>query len=260
MLETINGNLYDFPKYYDLVYGSDWKAEVDFLEACFAKHVRGKVKRLFEPACGTGRLMFRMAQAGYDVAGLDLNEKAVEFCNARLEKHGLKPTAFVGDMCDFTLKRPVDAAFNTINSFRHLGSEEQALAHLQCVAKSLRKDGIYVLGLHLSPTKGEPLETESWAARRGHLSVLSRLWVIERNRRRRQERVGMSFDVYTPTRQFRINDESSFRMYSAAQMASLLDSIRQFELLETYDFGYEIDEPIEIDGSTEDVVYILRRR
>jgi len=260
MLETINGNLYDFPKYYDLVYGSDWKAEVDFLEACFAKHVRGKVKQLFEPACGTGRLMFRMAQAGYDVAGLDLNEKAVEFCNARLEKHGLKPTAFVGDMCDFTLKRPVDAAFNTINSFRHLSSEKQALAHLQCVAKSLRKDGIYVLGLHLSPTKGEPLETESWSARRGHLSVLSRLWVIERNRRRRQERVGMSFDVYTPTRQFRINDESSFRMYSAAQMASLLEEVDQFELLETYDFGYEIDEPIEIDGSTEDVVYILRRR
>ena len=131
---------------------------------------------------------------------------------------------------------------------------------MQCVAKSLRKDGIYVLGLHLSPTKGEPLETESWSARRGHLSVLSRLWVIERNRRRRQEQVGMSFDVYTPTRQFRINDESSFRMYSAAQMAALLDEVDQFELLETYDFGYEIDEPIEIDESTEDVVYILRRR
>ena len=46
------------------------------------------VTELPEPACGTGRLMFRMAQAGYDVAGLDLNEKAVDFSNARLEKHG----------------------------------------------------------------------------------------------------------------------------------------------------------------------------
>ena len=70
----------------------------------------------------------------------------------------------------------------------------------------------------------------------------------------------MSFDVYTPTRQFRINDESNFRMYTEAQMDSLLSEVDAFDLLETYDFGYEIDEPIEIDGSTEDVVYILRRR
>ena len=58
MLETIAGNLYDYPKYYDLVYGSDWKAEVDFLEACFERFARGAVTRVFEPACGTGRLMY----------------------------------------------------------------------------------------------------------------------------------------------------------------------------------------------------------
>lgn len=260
MLETINGNLYDFPKYYDLVYGSDWKAEVDFLEACFERFARGPVKRVFEPACGTGRLMFRMAQAGYDVSGLDLNPKAVAFCNQRMERHGFAPSAFVGDMSDFTLPRKVDAAFNTINSFRHLASEEQALAHLQCVAKSLRKGGVYVLGLHLTPTTGVPLETESWAARRGNLSVLSRLWVVGRDRRRREERVGMSFDVYTPSRQFRIEDESCFRMYTAAQMDALLRQVDEFELTSVHDFGYDAQQAIEIDARTEDVVYVLRRK
>jgi hypothetical protein len=28
-------NLYDYPRYYDLVFGSDWKAEFDFLTAAF---------------------------------------------------------------------------------------------------------------------------------------------------------------------------------------------------------------------------------
>ena len=260
MLETVEGNLYDFPKYYDLVYGSDWKAEVDFLEACFERFARGAVKRVFEPACGTGRLMYRMAQAGYEVSGLDLNPKAVDFCNRRLERLGYPASAFVGDMSAFSLPRKVDAAFNTINSFRHLDSEEQAGAHLECVAKSLRKGGIYVLGLHLTPTVGVPLETESWAARRGNLSVLSRLWVIGRDRRRRQERVGMSFDVYTPTRQFRIADESSFRMYTAGQMDVLLGQIDDFEITSVHDFGYDADRPIEIDAQTEDVVYVLRRK
>jgi SAM-dependent methyltransferase len=260
MLETIDGNIYDYPKYYDLVYGSDWKAEVDFLEECFARFARGPVRRVFEPACGTGRLMYRMARAGYEISGLDLNTKAVAFCNRRLVRHGYEPSAFVGDMSDFSLPRIVDAAFNTINSFRHLASEEQALAHLQCVAEALRKGGLYVLGLHLTPTIGAPLETESWAARRGDLSVLSRLWVIGRDRRRREERVGMSFDVYTPTRQFRIAAQSSFRTYTADEMQSLLDAAADFEITSVHDFGYDIKRPLEIDGATEDVVYVLRKK
>src|SRR5688572_22677154 len=109
MLETVRAHLYDYPKYYDLVYGSDWKAEVDFLEECFERFASGSVKRVFEPACGTGRLMYRMARAGYEVSGLDLNPKAVAFCNRRLRRYGFDPTAFVADMSDFTLPRKADA-------------------------------------------------------------------------------------------------------------------------------------------------------
>ncbi|RIK73752.1 MAG: class I SAM-dependent methyltransferase [Planctomycetota bacterium] len=260
MLPTVHGDLYDYPKYYDLVYGSDWKAEVDFLNECFSRFARGPVRRLFEPACGTGRLMFRLARAGYHVAGLDLNQRAVDFCNKRLQRHGLKPTAFVGDMANFALQRPVDAAFNTINSFRHLSTEAQAKGHLQSVARSLRKGGVYVLGLHLTPTAQPPLDEESWSARRGNLSVLSRLWVIERDRRRRIERVGMSFDVYTPTRQFRIQGESSFRMYTAAQMQRLLAEVPELEVTSVHDFAYDAAKPTKIDGAAEDVIYVLRRK
>lgn len=259
MLTTIHANLYDYPKYYDLVYGSDWKAEFDFLQACFKRHASGKVKRVFEPACGTGRLLVKLAQAGYQVGGLDLNEKAVAFCNARLERAGFRPTTFVGDMCDFTTSKPIDAAFNTINSFRHLASERQALDHLQCVAQALRLGGIYVLGLHLTPTQGEPIQEEGWSARRGNLVVNSRLWVTDLDLKRRREEVCTLFDVYTPTKQFRIEDCVVFRTYSSRQMAALLAKVADFEIVEVYDFSYDIHTPIEIGPATEDVVYVLRK-
>ena len=35
--DVVTGSLYDYPKYYDLLFGSDWKAEFDFLEGCFAR-------------------------------------------------------------------------------------------------------------------------------------------------------------------------------------------------------------------------------
>jgi SAM-dependent methyltransferase len=260
MLKTIQGDLYDYPKYYDLVYGSDWKAEFDFLLACFEEHADVRVKRVFEPACGTGRLLAKLAGAGFQVGGLDLNPHAIEYCNQRLERHGFKPTTVVGDMADFTTKQPVDAAFNTINSFRHLATERQAKSHLECVVNALRPGGIYVLGLHLTPTVVEPMQEESWSARRGNLAVLSKLWVTECDRRQRRERVGMSFDVYTPSEQFRIEDQVTFRTYSAGQMDRLLGSIAGFEVTAVYDFGYDMNRPLEIGPETEDVVYVLRKR
>ena len=259
-LPTIEASLYDYPKYYDLVYGSDWKAEFDFLRACFDKHVAGRVKRVFEPACGTGRLLVKFAAAGYKVGGVDLNPAAVEFCNDRLARAGFPRSTFVGNMCDFATPKPFDAAFNTINSFRHLATQAQAENHLRAVANSLRPGGIYVLGLHLTPTSVEPLQEESWSARRGNLAVLSRLWVLDCNRRKRQESVGMSFDVYTPTKQFRIEDRVVFRTYSASQMKSLIAGIDELEIAEVYDFGYDIDAPIEITTGSEDVVYVLRKK
>jgi SAM-dependent methyltransferase len=259
-METVRANIYDYPKYYDLLFGSDWKAEYDFLLACFEKHAPRRVRRVFEPACGTGRLLVKLAQGGYVVSGLDLNPKAVAYCNARLERNGLPPSVFVGDMADFRVGRKFDAAFNTINSFRHLATEKQAEGHLRCIARGLAGHGIYLLGFHLTPTRGKPSSEESWSARRGHLGVISRMWSIKLDRRRRRERVGFTFDVYTPKRQFRLQDELTFRTYTAGQFRELVSRVHELEIVETYDFAYRVNEPIEIDERTEDVVYVLRKK
>jgi SAM-dependent methyltransferase len=256
-MQTIRGDLYDYPLYYDLVFGSDWQAELRFLERVFSRFVPGRTKSLFEPACGTGRLLFRLARR-YKVSGLDLNPHAVDFCNARLKRLGYPESVFVGDMTAFTLKKPVDAAFNTINSFRHLSTEEGARSHLECMAQAVRPGGIYVLGLHLTPTRGEAIEEEAWNARRGHLTVNTSMWTIERNLRKRQERCGMTVDVYKPTENFRIEDELVFRTYTAPQLQQTLAAVPQWQIEAIFDFSYNINRPVEIDEETEDVVLILR--
>ncbi len=259
-MKTTPAHLYDYPRYYDLVFGSDWKAEFDFLLAVFDTHVKGQVRRLFEPACGTGRLVFRLAQASYQVSGLDLNPRAVDYCNRRLARHGQPPSAFVADMADFRLPKPVDAAFNTINSFRHLLSEDAARSHLQCVAQALRKGGVYVLGLHLTPTEGSPLDEERWSARRGHLAINTHLKTFDLDLRQRSERCRMVMDVYTPTQCRQIVDELVFRTYTAPQLGRLLAGVPELKLIATYDFRYRLDSSTEIAADTQDVVLILQRR
>ncbi|MCA9059811.1 MAG: class I SAM-dependent methyltransferase [Planctomycetaceae bacterium] len=258
-MKQISGSIYDFPRYYDLLFGSDWKAEFTFMEACFAKHAGRKVKRIFEPACGTGRLLIKLADAGYEVAGNDLNPKAVKYCNQRLRRKGFAESTFVGDMADFTVRKKFDAAFNMINTFRHLPTEALAEAHLRCMANCLNKGGLYLLGLHLEPTACARMEDEAWTARRGNLVVNSYMWSKGIDRKTRLEHLGLQVDVYTPTETIRIMDHMEYRTYRKAQFQSLLDKIPQLRLEETYDFAYDINKPHKVTTSSQDVVYVLKK-
>ncbi|MDA7950586.1 MAG: class I SAM-dependent methyltransferase [Pirellulaceae bacterium] len=259
-METIHGDLYDYPQYYEIVYGDDWRAELDFLLAALEKHGRPSTKRVFEPACGTGRLLWRLGKKGFEVGGNDLNPKMITYCNQRLARHRLPKSAVVGDMTNFQCEKKVDLIFNMINSFRHLATEEMAVNHLQSVARSLRKGGLYILGLHLTPTVKSPIDGESWSGRRGHLAVLSSLQLKERDLKNRKEAFQMSFEVYKPTEIFRIENEVSFRTYTAEQFSALLAKVPALAVAASYDFAYEIDEPITVDSSTEDVVFILKKK
>lgn len=254
------GKLYDYPAYYDLIFGADWREEYAFLRAAFERYAAREVRHVFEPACGTARLLIRLAKAGYQVSGLDLNAAAVEYSRARFARATLPAQVFVADMADFQLRRPADAAFNLINSFRHLPDEASADNHLRCMARALAPGGVYLLGLHLTPS-GDPVCTrETWRAKRGRVSATSTMWTIAIDRRRRQEQVGMKVSVTAGAKRLRFTDEFTFRTYTAAQMASLLRRVGELELIATHDFGYDLDDPITVTDRTEDVIYVLRKR
>jgi SAM-dependent methyltransferase len=259
--QTIYAGLYDYPLYYDVVFASEWKPEFNFILNCCQKHAQRKIKRLFEPACGTGRLILPFAEAGYKISGLDLSKRMVEFCNQRLKRRGFPPAAFIGDMADFKLPYKIDAAFNLINSFRELSSEQQARSHLQHISHSLHRGGLYILGLHLIPTRCPPLEDESWSASRGRLHIKTYMKTLKRDLNRRQEKILMRYDITTPTKKLRLIDENVlFRTYTAPQFRKLLKSVPQLKVVETYDFNYNINAPIKVTPQTQDVVFVLRKK
>ena len=81
-------------------------------------------------------------------------------------------------MSDFRLSRLIDAAYCTVNTFRHLLTEKAARGHLECIARSLRVGGIYVLGLHLLPSHlHQDDTTRRWTQqrRRGKVTVTLRV-------------------------------------------------------------------------------------
>jgi hypothetical protein len=119
---------------------------------------------------------------------------------------------------------------------------------------------LYILGMHLMPSRGVPMQRERNAATRGRLSAVCHIWTKEISSKQRKLRCGMITEIRTPIKYLRISEECAFRTYSATQIQRLFQKVDFFEPVATYDYNYDITNPISVDSETQDVVYILRRR
>lgn len=260
MARPLDDDWYNYPDYYDIAFRSDTQREADFIEAACRKYCPFPARRLLEPACGTGRLVRELAARGFRLTGFDLNTSVLDYLRRRLARRKLSARVFQGDMTDFRLARPVDAAYCPVNTFRHLLTEDAARRHLECVAESLRPGGIYILGLHLLPPDAAEEDGERWTERQGKTQVTVTLRVVETERRRRVEKIRLSLLVRRGEKEFRLRHEFSFRLYTVGQFRRLLASVPAFELCDVYDFWYDIDEPQKLDETMADTVFVLRKR
>jgi SAM-dependent methyltransferase len=257
--QVLTASWYDHPRYYDIAFRSETRPEADFLVAACHKYCPFRVRRLLEPACGTGRLLTELASRGYRLTGLDLSEPSLAFLRRRLARRGLTAHVLHEDMTDFRLDRSVDAAYSTFDGFRHLLSETAARRHLESVARCLRPGGIYVLGFHLLPPDASEECTERWTERQGATQVTATLRVLATDRRRRIETLRISLLVRRPAGTLRLRHDFPFRMYTATQFRRLLATVPHFQLADVYDFWYEIDQPLVLNDEISDTVFILRR-
>ncbi len=260
MQKRTSGDWYDYPQYYNLAFADETGPEADFLEHAFAKYATRPVKRLLEPGCGGGRLVVEMARRGFDMTAFDTNDASLAWLRKQLQQAKLKAKVYADDMTDFKLPRPVDAAFNTFNTFRHLLTESAARSHLEAMAHAVQPGGIYVLGLHLLPPDASEECTERWRAKSGREQITFTLRVISSSCKQRIERMRVSMLVRSPGKDdLRLATEFDFRLYTAAQLKSLLKSVPAWELCDVFDFWYELEKPLKLTNELSDTVLILRR-
>ena len=253
-------NCYDYPQYYDIAFQAYTQQEADFIDAACRKYCPFVARRLLEPACGTGRLITELAARGYQMIGFDLSEPALSYLRRRLARRRLHAEIFEGEMSDFRVARPVDAAYCTVNTFRHLLTEQAARRHLECIADSLRPGGIYILGLHLLPLNGKEENVWHWTEQRRQTKVTTTLRSLSIHLRRRTENLRVRLLVRRGAKELHLRYEFQFRTYTARQFRRLLDSIPSLEPQDIYDFRYDIKQPFAQNDEMAYRVFVLRRR
>ena len=253
---------YDHPQYFEMVFRDETPLEVKFFKEAFDAYASRTVHRVFEPGCGGGRLVVAMSADGYDATGLDLSPAMVRYANRQLRRRGLPGRVVEGDMTDFEFDEKFDAVHCTFNTFRHLMTTRQVSDHFACVAKSLHRGGLYILGFHLIPPDAEEAEIERYRAKHGGTDVSVTLRVKDFDRRTRVENIRINVKATKRSGKIeRIVSEFPLRLYNARQVRKMFRDIADdFELVAVHDFDYDIDIENEIDDDAADSIFILRRR
>ncbi len=250
---------YDTPHYYDIVFGTGTIIECNFLETMRESYGQSRGKRVLEPACGSGRLVEEMARRGYAVAGFDRSEPMLRYARSRLARHGLRAPLRVCELDEFDFRQSFDLAHCLVSTFKYLRSERSARSHLQCVASSLKRGGVYVLGFHLSQYGSLSKTRERWVAARDGTTVTCNTQFWPPVASNRTERVRTRLTVEQGGRIRRMETNWLFRTYDAAQVRRLLRSVPALEHVATYDFTYDVENPRDLSDDRLDVVLILRR-
>ncbi len=135
--------LYDIDsELYDALY-SDFAEDIELIKSS-ARETGGPVLELMS---GTGRVLLPLAQAGYQIWGMDVNENMTAKLREKLAKEPEEVRKRIhlvqDDIRGFNLGRKFRLIFVTLNSFLHLITPEDQEACLKSVRDHLEPDGLF---------------------------------------------------------------------------------------------------------------------
>lgn len=122
---------------YDMPY-DDW---AEFL----LNHLKG-AETVLELGCGTGSITERLS-AYYDITAVDISDDMLDIARQKLTKKGRSARFVKGDMCDFSLHKPVDSAICVCDGINYLITPEKVKQAFLNVYKNIKAGGKFIFDI-----------------------------------------------------------------------------------------------------------------
>jgi SAM-dependent methyltransferase len=147
----------------------DCERHLPILEKLLKQHHSQAVKVL-DLCCGTGQMVQKLLEKGYQVTGIDISEGMLQYARQNA------PTGqFIRDDArSFKISSSFDAVISPTGSLNHMMSIEDLELVFQNVYEALKENGIFVLGLcqeetynsyNESITMGDLQDDYAWVSR-----------------------------------------------------------------------------------------------
>lgn len=143
-------------------------------DIAFYREILAKVSGpVLEPACGSGRLLLPLLQAGHAMTGFDPSAEMLERCRTRCAEAGFAPDLSQKSFADFTYLEPFAAIVIPAGTFTLIADFAAAMTALARFRDHLIPGGLLVLDIEpVSYLAYTAEDRRSWTATNGDLLTL----------------------------------------------------------------------------------------
>ncbi len=165
--------VYDNPLYYEIAFSFvDTKKQCDLLESFIKKYSKRKVRRVLDIGCGPSMQLRELARRGYACAGLDASKEMLLYLKQKAEAESVRVETIKADMIHFRLRKKADFAFVLMGTISYVKSNEDFPSHLDSVAASLNRGGLYLIeNFRLDWASDKLFRPQRWTMRKDGISV-----------------------------------------------------------------------------------------
>jgi SAM-dependent methyltransferase len=193
---------------------------------------------MLDIGCGPALQLREMARRGYETAGLDISPQMLAYVEKRAAADGIKIETIRADMADFTLKKRADFAFIMMGTIDYIASNRSMLRHLDCVAASLRRGGLYLIENFRIDWSSKGLErTESWTMERDGIRVTATYSVRPKDALTQMLRESLRLDVDDRGKKFVFEETAQTKMIFPQEMLALIELNGRLEFLGWFERG-----------------------
>jgi SAM-dependent methyltransferase len=137
---------------YDVMYADKNNvAECDAISSLVGRFGEGRVSRILDLGCGTGRHAVEFAARGFDVTGVDSSEAMLNRARTRPHAGGGALEFIQGDARTWRPAAPFDAVLMNFNVLGYMNSNDDLTAALATARASLRAGGVFVADFWYGP-------------------------------------------------------------------------------------------------------------
>ncbi|OGG47085.1 MAG: hypothetical protein A3F84_14005 [Candidatus Handelsmanbacteria bacterium RIFCSPLOWO2_12_FULL_64_10] len=165
--------VYSVPLYYEIAFSFvDAKKQINLFEKFIRKFSKIPVRRMLDIGCGPSLQLREAARRGYEAVGLDASPQMLKHLKARAQEEGVRIDTAQADLTGFRLRQKVDFACIMMGTISYVRSNREFLSHLNSVAASLRRGGLYLIEEFRLDWGGKRFFTPSiWTMKRDGIRV-----------------------------------------------------------------------------------------
>ncbi|PDT37258.1 SAM-dependent methyltransferase [Rhizobium sp. M10] len=141
-----------YSQYYDLLYkDKDYEGETAYVKALLDRHATRPVTRILELGSGTGIHAGMIAEAGYEVLGVELSETMLAAAMPKAAKANGKLDFSLGDARSFRTDRRFQAVISLFHVLSYQISDADLEAMMETVSYHLEDGGIFIFDFWYGP-------------------------------------------------------------------------------------------------------------